>query len=159
LEAICISEVKGVTKTPVREAELRAAHGVVGDAHAGPWHRQVSVLPRESIARVKRLMPELADGAFAENLIVSGLDLRAVKTGDRFRLDASVVLEITQIGKECHQGCAIREITGDCIMPREGLFCRVVSGGHVKPGTAVALEPQDGKTPTPAAAADTSAQR
>jgi len=141
IEAICISLEKGTVKEPVADAELRAGHGIVGDAHAGPWHRQVSLLPSESIARVRELMPDLADGAFAENLVTSGVDLAGVRVGDTVAIGDQVVLEVTQIGKECHQGCAIRQITGDCIMPREGIFCRVLSGGLIRPGAAAALNP------------------
>ncbi|PJA76672.1 MOSC domain-containing protein [bacterium CG_4_9_14_3_um_filter_65_15] len=140
LEAICISEARGTVKKPVSPAEFRVDHGIVGDAHAGDWHRQVSVLPAESIARMRDKMPSLADGAFAENLIVSGLVEATFALGDRITL-GPVVLEVTQIGKECHQGCEIRRITGDCIMPREGLFCRVLVGGQVAVGDAVDLEP------------------
>jgi MOSC domain-containing protein YiiM len=139
IEAICISRQKGTVKETVPAAELRAGHGIVGDAHAGDWHRQVSLLPSESIAKVRDLMPDLADGAFAENLVISGLDLGKVKVGDQVILGDGVLLEVTQIGKECHQGCAIREITGDCIMPREGVFCRVLKGGHIQPGAPAAL--------------------
>ena len=139
IEAICISREKGTVKTPVPAVELRTDFGIVGDAHAGPGHRQVSLLPGESIARVRALMPDLADGAFAENLVTSGLDLGAIAVGDHVRIGASVDLEVTQIGKECHHGCAIREITGDCIMPREGIFCRVVTGGRVETGARVLL--------------------
>ncbi|RKZ10372.1 MOSC domain-containing protein [bacterium] len=139
IAAICISREKGTVKQPVPAVELKTDFGIVGDAHAGPGHRQVSLLPGESIARVRALMPDLADGAFAENLITSGLDLGAVTVGDHVRIGADVDLQVTQIGKECHHGCAIRQITGDCIMPREGIFCRVVSGGRVEKGAPVVL--------------------
>jgi MOSC domain-containing protein YiiM len=139
--AICISPAKGTVKQAVPSAELRPAHGIVGDAHAGDWHRQVSLLPSESIAKVRALLPELADGAFAENLITAGVDLAAVRVGDRVAIAGGVLLEVTQIGKECHQGCAIQEITGDCIMPREGVFCRVLRGGRIEPGAAASLDP------------------
>jgi len=139
IEAICISREKGTVKKRIAGAELRERHGIVGDAHAGDWHRQVSLLPAESIAKVRDLMPDLADGAFAENLITSGLDLGAVAIGDQVTIGDKVVLEITQIGKECHHGCAIRQITGDCIMPREGIFCKVVRGGAITTGTAAAV--------------------
>ena len=139
IEAICISPEKGTVKETVTEAELRIDHGIVGDAHAGNWHRQVSLLPSESIAKVRALMPELADGAFAENLVTSGVDLAHVQVGDKVAIGDDVLLEVTQIGKECHQGCAIRQITGDCIMPREGIFCRVLSGGRIQPGVSAAL--------------------
>ncbi|MFH1844582.1 MAG: NTP transferase domain-containing protein [bacterium] len=137
IEAVCISEQKGDRKSPVTSAEVRTDFGIVGDAHAGPWHRQVSLLPRESIDRVRALIPDLSDGAFAENIVTSGLDLGGIQVGDRFRTGGGVILEVTQIGKECHHGCAIREITGDCIMPREGVFCRVKTGGRLEPGDSI----------------------
>lgn len=136
IEAICISEIKGVVKKPVEKAELRYAHGIVGDAHAGDWHRQVSLLATDSIARVKAILPDLADGAFAENIVTSGIDLKNLPIGTQLHL-AGAILEVTQIGKECHQGCAIREATGDCVMPREGIFCRVITGGTIRPGDSV----------------------
>jgi MOSC domain-containing protein YiiM len=141
IEAICISREKGTVKETVTDAELRAGHGIVGDAHAGDWHRQVSLLPSESIAKVRAMMPDLADGAFAENLVTSGVDLARVQVGDKVALGDGVLLEVTQIGKECHQGCAIRQITGDCIMPREGIFCRVLNGGRIAPGVSASLDP------------------
>lgn len=143
IEAICISREKGTVKETVPAAELRAEHGIVGDAHAGNWHRQVSLLPSESIAKVRAAMPELADGAFAENLVTSGVDLAGVQVGDKVAIEGGVLLEVTQIGKECHQGCAIRQITGDCIMPREGIFCRVLSGGRIEPGVSASLDPSN----------------
>ena len=139
IEAICISPEKGTVKETVARAELRTEHGIVGDAHAGDWHRQVSLLPSESIAKVRAMMPELADGAFAENLVTSGVDLAAVQVGDKVLIGEDVLLEVTQIGKECHNGCAIRQITGDCIMPREGIFCRVLKGGPIAPGVSASL--------------------
>jgi MOSC domain-containing protein YiiM len=137
--AICTSSEKGVIKTPVDQAELRISHGIVGDAHAGDWHRQVSLLATESIAQVKAVLPDLADGAFAENIVTSGLELKSLPLGTRLRL-GTTVLELTQIGKECHNGCAIREATGDCVMPREGIFCRVLEGGIIRPGDSVSAE-------------------
>ncbi len=141
LKAICISPEKGTVKQSVPDAVLRPGHGIEGDAHAGNWHRQVSLLPSESIGKVRALMPELADGAFAENLITEGVDLAGVAIGDRINV-GEAVLEVTQIGKECHHGCAIRKITGDCIMPREGIFCRVLSGGKIAPGQPVSIDAQ-----------------
>ncbi len=139
IEAICISSEKGIVKTSVDEAELRPAHGIVGDAHAGDWHRQVSLLATESIAKMKAILPDLADGAFAENIVTSGLELKSLPIGTRLCL-GNTILELTQIGKECHQGCAIREATGDCVMPREGVFCRVLEGGTIRPGDPVSVE-------------------
>lgn len=138
--AICTSEKRGVVKSPVPEAELRPDHGIVGDAHAGNWHRQVSLLATESIAKVKTVLPELADGAFAENVVTVGVDLKNLPIGTRLNL-GETVLELTQIGKKCHQGCAIRTATGDCVMPREGIFCRVLVGGIIRPGDPVRVEP------------------
>ncbi|WP_417915981.1 MOSC domain-containing protein [Candidatus Electronema sp. JC] len=138
VEAICISSKKGIVKKAVAQAEFQAGFGIAGDAHGGDWHRQVSLLAGESIDRVKEKLPALKDGAFAENIVTRGLNLAAVKVGDRLRLGGEVVLEITQIGKQCHNdGCAIKKATGDCIMPKEGLFAKVVQGGTVKAGDPV----------------------
>lgn len=135
--AICISEKKGEQKHSIPEAQFRPGHGIVGDAHAGPWHRQVSLLPAESIERMRRAIPDLIDGAFAENLVTAGIDLAGIAIGDRFQVGGGVTLEVTQIGKECHEACVIGEKTGDCIMPREGVFCRVIEGGSLKPGDPI----------------------
>ena len=137
IKAICISEKKGTTKTSVDGCAFVHEHGIEGDAHAGPWHRQVSLLAHESIERMRAVYPAIDDGAFAENVVVDGVDLRAIGIGDRLRLGNAVELQVTQIGKECHHGCVIREKTGDCIMPREGIFCRVLSGGDVRCGDPV----------------------
>jgi len=140
IAAICISREKGTVKEPVPRAELRMDHGIVDDAHAGPWHRQVSLLPRESIERMKEIIPTIVDGAFAENVVTDGIDLATLSIGDHLRLGDEVVLEVTQIGKECHNACAIKVQVGDCIMPREGIFCRVLAGGTLTPGDAVTAE-------------------
>ena len=140
VKAICVSGKKGDRKRPVLSAELRAAHGIVGDAHAGSSDRQVSLLPEESIARMRAVLPELDDGDFAENIVTSGVDMAGVKVGDRLRAGSGALLEVTQIGKECHEGCVIREKTGDCIMPREGVFCRVVEGGGLQTGDGIWLD-------------------
>jgi len=135
VEALCISAKKGVPKSPVEAAEFRAGHGVESDAHAGPWHRQVSLLAAEDIETVRRKgLPGIKPGAFAENVVVSGMDLPALGLGSRLRLGRRVVLSVTQIGKVCHAPCRIYRITGDCIMPRLGLFTRVVEGGAVRVG-------------------------
>ncbi|MCP4292088.1 MAG: MOSC domain-containing protein [bacterium] len=139
IEAICTSSEKGVVKTPVDKAELKVNHGLVGDAHAGDWHRQVSLLATESIAKIKAILPDLPDGAFAENVVTSGVELKTLPIGAKLHL-GKTVLEVTQIGKECHQGCAIREATGDCVMPREGIFCKVLQGGTIQPGDSVVAE-------------------
>ncbi len=138
--AVCLSGRKGEVKRPVESAHLVAGHGIEGDAHAGDWHRQVSLLAEESVDKMRGRGVELVPGIFAENLLTRGLDLAGLKVGDRLRVGDSVVLEITQIGKECHQGCAIREQVGDCIMPREGVFARVVVGGTIERGRVINVE-------------------
>jgi len=136
LEAVCISARKGEVKHPVTEIVLKAGWGIAGDAHAGERHRQVSLLPGESIDRMKKILPTIEQGAYAENMIIRGVDVMAVAVGDRIKV-GEALLEITQVGKECHRGCAIRKQTGDCIMPGEGLFARVLYGGTARPGDAV----------------------
>ena len=139
IKAICVSQKKGTLKKPVQEAEFLENWGIVADAHAGDWHRQVSLLAGESIEPVKEVLPGLKDGAFAENIVTLGIDLKNLLVGTYLGIGESVVLEITQIGKECHnQGCAIKKATGDCIMPREGLFARVLAGGAAKTGDSIA---------------------
>lgn len=138
--AVCISEEKGTPKHEVAQICLREGHGILGDAHAGNWHRQVSLLGVESVEKVKAVLPELAPGAFAENILTSGLTLYTLPVGTKLRV-GDALLEITQIGKECHQGCAIRRLTGDCVMPREGVFAIVLKGGTVRKGDEIALVP------------------
>ncbi|MGI9535472.1 MAG: MOSC domain-containing protein [Desulfocapsaceae bacterium] len=134
VEAVCISDKKGIVKQAQKQIELKKDWGIDGDAHAGEWHRQVSLLAGESIDHVKKILPSLQDGAFAENLITRGIDLGTLSLGSKLRVGESVVLQITQIGKECHNsGCVIKKATGDCIMPREGLFAEVMEGGNVRP--------------------------
>lgn len=138
VEAICISSKKGIVKREVREAFFEEGWGIEEDAHAGEWHRQVSLLAGESIDRVKEKLPSLKNGAFAENIITRDIDLSGVKIGDKLQLGDEVLLEITQIGKECHNdGCAIKKATGNCIMPKEGLFARVLHGGGLKKGATL----------------------
>jgi MOSC domain-containing protein YiiM len=138
--AVCISSSKGERKTPVAAVELREEHGIVGDAHAGPWHRQVSLLARESIDKMRALGLDVTTGDFAENLTTEGVDLLALPIGTRLSV-GNAELEITQIGKECHTRCAIYHQAGDCVMPKEGIFARVLRGGMVKPGDAVVQLP------------------
>ncbi len=140
IEAICISTEKGVVKNAVGEISLRPGWGIEGDAHAGDWHRQVSILAGESIDRMRCKIPELDHGMFAENIVTRDIDLSVLTIGDSLLIGDDIVLEITQIGKECHNaGCAIKSATGECIMPKEGLFCRVVQGGTIKPGMVVEI--------------------
>lgn len=138
VEAVCTSDKKGIVKREQERVTLKAGWGIDGDAHAGVWHRQVSLLASESIQLVREVLPTLEKGAFAENIITSGIDLEKVGIGKRIRIGDTVVLEITQIGKECHNdGCAIKKATGDCIMPREGLFAKVIEGGSIGPGDEI----------------------
>lgn len=134
IQAICINPSRGQVKHTVDRAELRAEFGIVGDGHGGDPLRQVSLLAAEAIAVAKVELPDLLPGAFGENLVTEGLDLGGLQVGDRLRLGESVVLEVTQLGKECHTPCAIGLATGDCIMPRAGVFTRVVAGGVLKAG-------------------------
>lgn len=135
IEAICVSQRKGERKTPVATATFVVGLGIQGDAHSGNWHRQVSLLDADDIAQVRRVgLPDLAPGAFAENIVVSGVPLAELGLGTRLRLGAGVVLSITQIGKRCHSPCQIYSLTGDCIMPRRGLFAVVEEGGELATG-------------------------
>jgi MOSC domain-containing protein YiiM len=130
--SIAISKKKGTRKTQVDAALLVADHGLEGDAHAGPWHRQVSFLASESIARAKEGGLEVGFGDFAENIATRGIDWLKVPVGTRLRIGDHAEVEITQIGKECHKKCAIYYAAGDCIMPKEGIFARVLKGGTVR---------------------------
>ncbi len=135
VKALCISENIGEQKTPIESAVFRADHGIEADAHAGQWHRQVSLLAESDIETIREKgLDDLSDGAFAENVILSGMDLNSCGLGTRLRLGDDVVLSISQIGKVCHTRCRIFYLAGDCIMPRLGIFARVESGGTVRPG-------------------------
>ena len=130
--SIAISKKKGTRKTQVDAALLVADHGLEGDAHAGPWHRQVSFLASESITRAAQGGLAVGFGDFAENFATRGIDWLAVPVGTRLRIGDQAVVEITQIGKECHHKCAIYYAAGDCIMPKEGIFAKVLTGGSVR---------------------------
>ncbi|OGQ88531.1 MAG: molybdenum cofactor sulfurase [Deltaproteobacteria bacterium RIFOXYD12_FULL_56_24] len=141
VEAVCISEKKGMVKKEVPEINLEENWGITGDAHAGIWHRQVSLLAGESIDTVKKKLPHLKHGVFAENIVTRGLDLMTLAVGDRLVINDQVELEVTQIGKKCHNdGCAIKKATGDCIMPKEGIFTKVIRGGVVKADLPIKIE-------------------
>jgi molybdenum cofactor synthesis domain-containing protein len=137
---ICTSEKRGTRKVPVHRAALVAGHGIEGDAHAGSWHRQVSLLGLEEIEDFRARGADVDFGAFGENLIVEGYRLRELPVGTRFRIGGSL-LEMTQIGKECHTHCAIYHQVGDCIMPREGVFAEVLEGGEIAAGDAIEMIP------------------
>ena len=135
VKALCISEKTGEQKTPVDRCVFRADYGIESDAHAGDWHRQVSLLLDSDIESIRaKGLDDLSDGDFAENVILSGVDLNSCGLGTRLRLGEDVVLSISQIGKVCHTRCRIFYLAGDCIMPRLGIFARVETGGAVRPG-------------------------
>ena len=134
--AVCISEAKGQRKTPVTSVELRENHGIVGDAHAGEWHRQVSLLADESIAKMRAMGLDVDAGDFAENITTRGIDLVSLPIGTRLAI-GETILEVSQIGKECHNRCAIYYQAGDCVMPKEGIFARVIRGGTVLADTPI----------------------
>ena len=128
--AVCTSKIKGIQKQNVGTIKLLEDWGIEGDAHAGKWHRQVSLLSFDKIEEFRARGAEVGDGAFGENLVVAGIDFRSLPLGTRF-ICGEVILELTQIGKECHSGCAIFKQMGDCIMPREGVFAKVLHGGTI----------------------------
>jgi len=135
--AVNISEKKGVPKTSIEKGFFEVDHGLVGDAHAGNWHRQVSLLGQESIDKMTAVgVDGLCTGKFAENLTTEGIVLYELPVGTRMKV-GEVTMEVTQIGKECHMGCAIRELVGDCIMPREGIFTKIIVPGWIKPGDGI----------------------
>lgn len=150
IEAVCISTQKGTQKRPVAAGQFIADWGIEGDAHAGHWHRQVSLLSLEKIETFRRRGAQVAYGAFGENLVVSGIDFSSLPVGTLLQC-GDVRLEMTQIGKECHQHCAIYQAVGDCIMPREGVFAKVLYGGMIRPGDAMDIVPRQGKRPYQAA--------
>ena len=135
--SIAISRKKGTRKTPVSSVQLISEHGIEGDAHAGPWHRQVSLLATEDIQGMQAKGLDVDFGDFAENIATSGIDLPDLPIGSRLRLGDTALLEITQIGKECHNKCAIYHQAGDCIMPKRGIFARVIVGGKISCGDAI----------------------
>jgi MOSC domain-containing protein YiiM len=145
--AISISDKKGVRKDNVDTAVLREEHGLESDAHAGEWHRQVSLLAKESIQKMVAAGLTVGPGDFAENITTEGIDLPALPIGTRITMGDEVLLEITQIGKECHDRCAIYHQAGDCVMPREGIFARVLKGGTVRTGDGIGIvsEPSEGE--------------
>lgn len=136
VKAVCISENKSERKKPVDSVELRENHGIVGDAHAADWHRQVSLLASESIDKMRALGLDVDSGDFAENITTSGIELVSLPIGTRLQV-GKTVLEVTQIGKECHNRCAIFYQAGDCVMPKEGIFAKVITGGTIRPGDEI----------------------
>ena len=131
VRAVCISPAKGTEKRPAEKGVFIRDHGIENDAHAGKWHRQVSLLSYDSVQEFNRRGAGVTDGDFGENLLVEGIDLKRLPVGTVLKA-GTAMLRLTQIGKECHSGCAIRERTGDCIMPREGVFAEVLEGGEIR---------------------------
>ena len=136
VRAVCVSAARGTAKRPVERALLIKAYGIEGDAHAGSWHRQVSLLSCERVEDFNRRGGGVTDGDFGENILVEGVDLRRLPVGSILKVGAAT-LRLTQIGKDCHSHCAIHRRVGDCIMPREGVFAEVLEGGEVRAGDGV----------------------
>ena len=137
--AVCTSERRGVQKRNVQSARFLENHGIEGDAHAGDWHRQVSLISADKVDAFRARGAVVEHGAFGENLVVRGIDFCALPVGTRLRC-GDVLLEMTQIGKECHSHCAIYQTMGECIMPREGVFARVLTSGTISAGDEMTVE-------------------
>jgi len=137
IKAVCTSPEKGMRKKDIGEGLLIKEFGLKDDAHAGPWHRQVSLLAVESVDKMRAKGLDVGPGDFAENLTTEGINLVNLPIGTRLKIGSDAVGEVTQIGKECHAHCAIYYQAGDCVMPREGIFIRVLEGGPVKVGDKV----------------------
>jgi MOSC domain-containing protein YiiM len=137
IKAISISKDRGTKKYNVPTAELKASFGIAGDAHAGDWHRQVSLLGEESIEKMRAKGADVSEGDFAENITTEGIDLQSLTVGSKLRLGPDAEIEITQSGKKCHGDCAIFQQVGDCIMPREGVFAKVTKPGQIKTGDSI----------------------
>lgn len=135
--AVCVSPKKGMIKTEVDSGIVEEGFGIRDDAHGGDWHRQVSLLAIEEIEKMNRKGFDVKPGSFAENLCTRDFDLSSASIGKRLRVGGSIILEVTQIGKECHTRCAVYNKIGDCIMPEQGVFTRVITGGVVKPGDSI----------------------
>lgn len=148
--AVCTSDRKGIQKKDVNTAHFSAEWGIDGDAHAGKWHRQISLLSADKIEAFNKRGANVIPGAFGENLVVEGFDFRALPVGTLLRCN-DVLLEMTQIGKECHSHCEIYKKMGECIMPREGVFARVLEPGTISVGDEMVIVPREGKFPWQAA--------
>ena len=143
--AVNISEKKGTKKTNIQSCALLKDLGLKGDAHAGPWHRQVSLLANESIEKMRAKGLKVGFGDFAENITTEGVDLVHLPIGTKMRIGDSVLLRVTQIGKECHDRCAIYYQAGDCVMPKEGIFAEVLNEGEVKGGDEIIVEKSEAR--------------
>ena len=136
VKAVCISEKKGTRKIEVPSINVLVNHGIVGDAHAGNWHRQISLLAEESIDKLRQSGMKVTPGAFAENIVTEGIELKNLLVGTKLNI-GSTMLEVTQIGKECHNDCEIKRTAGKCVMPTEGIFAIVLQGGIITPGDTI----------------------
>jgi MOSC domain-containing protein YiiM len=135
--AVNISEKKGVIKHPIEKGFFKTEHGLDGDAHAGSWHRQVSLLGKETIDKMRKLeLKGFCTNKFVENLTTEGIELYKLSVGTKMKI-GEALLEVSQVGKECHKGCEIRKLVGDCVMPKEGIFARVINGGIIKAGDEI----------------------
>jgi MOSC domain-containing protein YiiM len=141
IKAVSISDTKGVKKVNKPSANLVKNYGLARDAHAGKWHRQVSLLADESIEKMRQKGIAVTAGDFAKNITTEGIQLWKLPVGYRFKLGENTMLEVTQIGKKCHQGCAIFQQIGDCVMPKEGIFARVLTGGSIRPADPILTIP------------------
>jgi MOSC domain-containing protein YiiM len=137
LISVNVSDKKGMKKHNINCAVLKEGHGLDKDAHAGPWHRQVSLLATESIAKIRNMGLDVKPGDFAENLTTEGIDLPSLPIGTQMKVGAHVLMKVTQIGKECHTRCAIFQQVGDCVMPKEGIFTEVITGGEITAGDEI----------------------
>jgi MOSC domain-containing protein YiiM len=137
--SVNISKVTGVKKDPISSGELVKEHGIRSDAHAGPYHRQISLLAQESINSMRAKGADVSPGSFGENLTTQGIDLPLLPVGTILTTSRGASLEVTQIGKVCHDRCAIYKAVGDCVMPREGIFVRVLQGGTISPGDTITV--------------------
>ena len=138
VKAVCISEKKGTRKIEVPSINVLVNHGIVGDAHAGNWHRQISLLAEESIDKMRQAGIEITPGAFAENIVTTGIELKDLPIGTKLKI-GNTVLEVTQIGKECHNDCEIKRTAGKCVMPTEGIFAIVLSDGIISPSDTIEI--------------------
>ncbi len=139
--SVNVSDNKGEKKHPIGACRLLEGHGLDSDAHAGPWHRQVSLLATESIEKIRKMGLDVKPGDFAENLTTEGIDLPNLPIGTKLRVGGKVLMKVTQIGKECHTHCAIFQQVGSCVMPTEGIFTEVITGGDIKTGDAIEVLP------------------
>jgi MOSC domain-containing protein YiiM len=145
--AVSISEQKGVPKKNITQGMLLEEFGLEGDAHGGKWHRQISLLAQESIRKMQDLGLKVHPGSFAENITTEGINLPDLPLGTKLRLGPDALVEVTQIGKVCHDRCAIYRLAGDCVMPREGIFGRILKGGLVKPGDRIEIISRGNENP------------